>query len=187
MSYFSRLTDIVTCNLTEILAQESDPQAAIQTIIKEMEDGLAGAKRSVTTANGSVAKLNREIGEHQSQADKWMDQAKAELQKGNEAGARTALMRKQEIEDVVAGLEQQHAAAIATRDHLQTMLRALEARLTEARRKLRQLEQGFTEEEPQSAKLNEPEDDFLEADGSRVDQVEAELDALKKMLGGSDK
>ncbi len=104
MSYFSRLTDIVTCNLTEILARESDPQAAIQSIVREMEEGLAGAKRSVSTANGSVARLNREIGEHQSQADQWMDQAKTELQKGNESGARTALMRKQEIEDLGRGL-----------------------------------------------------------------------------------
>ncbi len=86
MSYFSRLTDIVTCNLTEILSQESNPKAAIQTIVREMEEGLAGAKRSVSTANGSVARLNREIGEHQAQADQWMAQAKEELQKGNEAG-----------------------------------------------------------------------------------------------------
>lgn len=184
MSYFSRLTDIVTCNLTEILARESDPQSAIETIVREMEEGLAGAKRSVATANGSVARLNREIGEHQAQADQWMEQAKAELQKGNEAGARTALMRKQEIEDVVAGLEQQHAAAIATRDHLQTMLRALEARLTEARRKLRQLEQGLTEESPSAELEVDLEADFAEADGCRADQVEAELAALKKLLSG---
>jgi phage shock protein A len=183
MSYFSRLTDIVTCNLTEILARESDPQSAIETIVREMEEGLAGAKRSVATANGSVARLDREIGEHQVQADHWMEQAKAELQKGNEAGARTALMRKQEIEDLVAGLKQQQAAAIATRDHLQTMLRALEARLTEARRKHRQLEQGLTEETPAELEAD-LEADFPEADGSRADQVEAELAALKKLLSG---
>ena len=182
MSYFSRLTDIVTCNLTDILSQESDPQGAIQTIVREMEEGLAGAKRSVSTANGSVDRLNREIGEHQAQADQWVEQAKAELQKGNEAGARTALLRKQEIEDVVAGLEQQHAAAIATRDHLQTMLRALEARLTEARRKLRQLEQGLTEETSGAEFESDLEADFAEAESSRADQVEAELAALKKML-----
>ena len=187
MSYFSRLTDIVTCNLTEILSQESDPKAAIQTIVREMEEGLAGAKRSVSTANGSVARLNREIGEHQAQADQWMEQAKEELQKGNEAGARTALMRKQEIEDVVAGLEQQHAAAIATRDHLQTMLRALDARLTEARRKLRHLEQGLTEES-QAAELEmESELDYPDTDATRADQVEAELAALKKLLSSEGK
>jgi phage shock protein A len=186
MSYFSRLTDIVTCNLTEILARESDPQAAIESIVKEKEEGLAGAKPSVSTANESVARLNREIGEHQTQADGWMDQAKAELQKGNEAGARTALMRKQEIEDVVAGLEQQHAAAIATRDHLQTMLRALEARMTEARRKLRQLEQGLAEETPTANVAADAHFDFPEPDGSRADQVEAELKALKKLISGGE-
>ena len=187
MSYFSRLTDIVTCNLTDILAQETDPLLAIQRIVREMEEGLAGAKRSVATANGSVARLDREIGEHQIQADQWMEQAKAELQKGNEAGARTALMRKQEVADVVAGLEQQHAAAIATRDHLQTMLRALEARLTEARRKLRHLEQGLTEENAALELEADLEDDFPETIGNRADQVEAELAALKKMLGSGDK
>ncbi len=96
-------------------------------------------------------------------------------------------MRKQEMEDVVAGLEQQHAAAIATRDHLQTMLRALEARLTEARRKLRQLEQGLTLES-QSAELElEPEEESIDTDASRADQVEAELAALKKLMGGDGK
>jgi phage shock protein A len=181
------LTDIVTCNLTDILAHESDPHSAIQKIVREMEEGLAGAKRSVATANGSVARLDREMGEHQLQADQWMEQAKAELQKGNEAGARTALMRKQEVADVVAGLQQQHAAAIATRDHLQTMLRALEARLTEARRKLRHLEQGLTEEAPNTQFEADLEEDFADAQSSRADQVEAELAALKKMLGSGDK
>jgi phage shock protein A len=116
-----------------------------------------------------------------------MDQAKAELQKGNEAGARTALMRKQEVADLVAGLMQQHAAAIATRDHLQTMLRALEARLTEARRKLRHLEQGLTEETPIARFEADLDEDFADAQSSRADQVEAELAALKKMLNSGEK
>ena len=44
MSYFSRLTDIVTCNLTEILARETDPLAAVGEIIAEMQEGLAGRR-----------------------------------------------------------------------------------------------------------------------------------------------
>ena len=182
MSYFSRLTDIVTCNLTEILAREPDPKAAIHHVIREMEDGLAGAKRSVATATGSVERFDREMAEHQHQADDWREQAKAELIKGNETGARIALKRKQEIEDLLAGLEQQQAAAVATRDHLSTMLRALEARLLEARRKLHHLERGLSEEPlaPEAALQVEP--DELPTDKSRSDQVEAELAALKRML-----
>ena len=48
MSYFSRLTDIVTCNLTEILSSSDDPIAAIAQVISEMEEGLGGCERCVT-------------------------------------------------------------------------------------------------------------------------------------------
>jgi hypothetical protein len=62
------------------------------------------------------------------------------------------------------------------------MLRALEARLTEARRKLRQLEQGLADETPTAQRDTTAEVDFPESDGGRADQVEAELAALKKLL-----
>ena len=46
MSYFSTLTDIVTCNLSEILANEADPEAAIEQIIYEIQEGVSGALRA---------------------------------------------------------------------------------------------------------------------------------------------
>ena len=42
MSYFSRLTDIVTCSLSDILANEADPAMAIGQIIREMEERRVG-------------------------------------------------------------------------------------------------------------------------------------------------
>ena len=53
MTYFSRLTDIVTCNLTRLLAEADDTVAALQEIIAEMEAGMAGARRSMQTAQGN--------------------------------------------------------------------------------------------------------------------------------------
>ena len=70
MSYFSRLTDIVTCNLTQMLNSATDPRAAIAEIVTEMEEGLAGAQRSVNTANNSAQRLKREIDEHHSTGSK---------------------------------------------------------------------------------------------------------------------
>ena len=55
MSYFSRLTDIVTCNIGDMLRREDDPKGAIRRIIEEMEEGLGGARRSVATATASEA------------------------------------------------------------------------------------------------------------------------------------
>lgn len=187
MSYFSRLTDIVTCNLSQILAEADDPHAALDQIVREMEEGLAGAKRSVNTACQSQERLEREIDEHRNQIGNWVEQAKQELAAGHEDAARLALMRKREVEDLIAGLEQQFKAAVATREHLTTTQRALEARLAEARR--RQLEmQGVSTEQPagpppsSSAGTAPP----LSAVETHDERVEAELNALKRELGRAD-
>ena len=140
MNYFSRLTDIVTCNLNDMLAREADPAAAVKKIIAEMEEGLNGARRSVTTATANEERLGKELAELQGQAEQLTDEARSHLRATDESAARLALIRKQEVADVIAGLEQQRKAAHATRDHLSTTLRALEARLSEARRRQQDLE-----------------------------------------------
>ena len=183
MSYFSRLTDIVTCNLSQLLSEAPDPHAAIADIIREMDEGLAGAQRSVKTAAASEQKLQREIDEHRAAVVSWTSKAKEQLGAGNESEARQSLLRKREVEDLIAGLEQQHKAAIATRQHLATMQRALEARLSEAFRKRDEL--GATTEvvaavasPPANAASPKP----AEMD-ERQRQIDAELEALKRELG----
>lgn len=180
MSFFSRLTDIVTCNLSHLLAQAEDPQAAIAEIIQEMREGLAGAQRSVNTAAASEDRLRSEIELHKSQVELWTSKAKEQLQAGNETDARQSLLRKREVEDLIAGLAQQHKAAIATREHLATMQRALEARLAEALR--RQAEMGVPVREMPSkvpAYLTTPH--AVAEDRHR--EIDAELEALKQQLG----
>lgn len=104
MSYFSRLTDIVTCNLSHLLAEAADPAAAIVEIIKEMEEGLTGAQRSVRTARASEESLRQEIDAHRVQVEMWTAKAREHLQSGAEADARQSLLRKREVEDLIAGL-----------------------------------------------------------------------------------
>ncbi len=182
MSYFSRLTDIVTCNLSEILANESDPEAALRQIIYEMEEGRAGANRSVNTAVASQQRLSKELQEHSAQVELWMSKAKDELGAGSEPGARLALARKREVEDLIAGLQQQHKAAVATREHLTTVLRALKARLAEARRRLQQLGSGQISEETAAADSAEHSDAQPGSDSGNARAIEIELEALKRAM-----
>ncbi len=149
-----------------------------------MEEGVAGANRSVTTAQASVERIEQELKEHSSQIEQWTAKAKQELSSGAEDAARLALMRKSEVEDLVAGLEQQQQAAVTTRNHLTTMQRAVEARLSEAKRRLHQLEADLPSGETASqvtetSHLASP----ITPNESRQQQIEAELDALKKELG----
>lgn len=177
MTYFSRLTDIVTCNLTKLLEEADDPAAALQGIIDEMELGLAGARRSMQTAQANEDRIRDEVVEHTNQVTHWSDKAKEFLTAGDEDQARLALVRKREVEDLIAGLEQQLQAAEQTREHLTTTTKALEARLAEATRR-QQTGMG----EDSSSDSAEAASDSAAGTSSDIDD---ELEALKRELGQS--
>ena len=179
MTYFSRLTDIVSCNLSEILASKEDPGEALEVIIVEMREGFAGAERAVKNARRQEERIIAELETYRGELANWLNEAKEALQAGNEEAARKALHRKQEMEDVVAGLEQQHKAAQATVKHLTTTFRAVEARLSEALRKQAQFK-GEPTADPVPSNLGTPPS-ALETERNR--NIEDELANLKKELG----
>lgn len=189
MTYFSRLTEIVTCNLNTILAESADPLVAIHEIILEMEEGVSGARRSCQTAAANEHRLTTEMDAHRTQIAFWTARAREELGKKNEDQAREALLRKREIEDLVAALQQQQQAATATREHLQTTLRALEARLADARRKEMELASTaplvetrlLDTQSTASSALRKVELD-VPVDEQRAAQIEDELEALRKEM-----
>lgn len=180
MSYFSRLTDIVTCNLSALLAEADNPQEALAQIIREMDEGLAGAKRSVAAATSSEQRLLGEINDHRKQAADWATEARKHVAAGSDDAARQALLRKREVENLIAGLEQQHAAAVTTREHLSTTLRALEARLAEAHRRQVAVASPAPAATTSAPWLHEPS-----SSSKRDDQIEAELEALRRELGSN--
>lgn len=177
MPFFSRLTDIVTCNLTELLENSDDPQAALQEVMNEMEQGLAGAQRSVQTARKSSERLKQELEDSSQQATQWEAAAIEQLKKGDENAARTSLYRKKEAADLVAGLEQQVEVAHSTFQSMMTTYRALEARIAEAKRK--QSEMGI--------ETNTDDLDALTtaAKQMREQEVEDELAAMKSRIQSS--
>lgn len=190
MTYFSRLTEIVTCNLTELLADSSDQPTAIREIIHEMEEGVAGARRSCQTAAANEHRFATEIDAHRTQIAFWTAKARAELGQQNEELAREALLRKRELEDLVAALRQQFDAAVLTREQLQTTLRALEARVADARRKEHDLTEATTlldtrladtQSSPSEAALRRVELE-MPIDKQRAAQIDDDLESLRREL-----
>ncbi len=114
MSFFSRLSDIVSCKLDDLIGEQRDPTTAIARIISEIEEGLTGATRSVAAAGRAEERLQAELVERNQQAAWWGDKARQELAQDRDDAARQALLRKRETGDLVAGIEQQLAAATST-------------------------------------------------------------------------
>ena len=183
MSYFSRLSDIVSCKLDDLLTEAGDPAAAMARIVSEIEEGLAGARRSVAAAASAEQRLQGELADRGTQVTYWGDKARAELAAGHEESARQALFRKRESDDLLAGLRQQLAAATSTREHLSTTLRAIEARLAEARRRQDDLiATGKLVRTGMPLEIG-PVSVSTPYDRSRMEQVEADLEALRRELG----
>lgn len=182
MTYFSRLTDIVTCHLSSILADARDPQAALEQILYEMDQGLAGAKRSVATAARNLEQIRQNRAEQQKMADHWFEQSKQAVLEQDDQKAKQMLFRRKESEALLAGLDQQLQSAVATHEHLLTMSRALEARKNEALRKQAELLETGTITSVSAQKLPSYSITESQADPSSLAEIDAELEALKKEL-----
>src|SRR6266436_1331425 len=139
MGIFARLSDIITSNISALLDRAENPEWMIAQIIREMEEGLASAKRHAATAIAAERRIGRELDQNRLQVEHWKSKAKQALAADREDLARRALVRKMEHEDLVRSLENQHEQALQTCQNVRTSLNALEARFAVARRKQRTL------------------------------------------------
>lgn len=171
MPYFSRLTDIITCRISDLLASAADPRLALSEILSEMREGLEACDRNLHTYSVSRDRLEQEIAGHETQAVRWRDEAREHLGAGNEDAARLALQRKYELEDLVAGLRPELEAATGNWNNMQRIRRALEARFAEAQREAERI----------SADCNQLFAGFRLPDSPA--SVETELEQLRQELG----
>lgn len=172
MPYFSRLTDIITCRISDLLASAPDPRQALSDILTEMREGLSACDRNLNTYAISRDRLEQEINGHQTQAGRWRDEAREHLAASNEDAARLALQRKSELEDLMAGLRPELEAATGNWNNMQRIRRALEARFAEAQREAERFSTGVDEQI--SAAFRRPVPPA---------SVESELEQLRRELG----
>lgn len=181
MPHFSRLTDIVTCSLTEILDESDDPQLTLREVIEEMEEGLTSARRVARTSASNRDRLQADIDGHSAQMAGWIEKAKVDLTEGNESAAREALTRKVEIEDLVDGLKPELEASESNYNNMLRIQKALEARHAEAMRRLSDLTGAPAEIRLESETAVHAITQSIQEKSSEVD---AELEALKRQMGG---
>lgn len=132
---FKRINDVITANINDLIDRVEDPERMIKQIIREMEDNINRAKESVIDAIASEKQLLKELENNRKLSDEWLGKAETALQNGNEELARAALARKKEHDTICKALEPSWQSAKNTSENLKAQLKALEAKLEEARRK----------------------------------------------------
>ncbi len=181
MPHFSRLTDIITCSLTEILEEAEDQQQTLREVLDEMEEGLASARRVARTSAANRDRLQKEIEAHTAQVGGWVEKAKSSLRAGDETGARMALTRKVEVEDLIEGLKPELDASESNYQNMLRIQKALEARHSEAQRRLVDLTGESTEVRLESETAIHA---VNQSQQEKSCEVEAELEALRRQLEG---
>ena len=93
MNIFSRLSDIISANLNALLDRAENPEVMIAHIIREMEEGLARARRLGASAVAAEKRIGRELEQKRQQAELWRNKARSAIDRGREDLARRALER----------------------------------------------------------------------------------------------
>jgi phage shock protein A len=111
MAILERFSDIIKANINVLLDKMEDPSKMIDQYLNDMMEDLAEVKRSTAGVMAEETRTSRLVEQNQAEAAKYAEYAKKALVAGNEGDARTFITRKQELENVGAGLMTAYAAA----------------------------------------------------------------------------
>jgi phage shock protein A len=195
MGIFRRISDIVSANLNELTEEYEDPELMLKQAVREMEESIADATQQTAKAMANEKTLTRELERNRQQADQWRERAEKAVEARDDDLARKALSRKNEHQKLVAALEDQLEAARDANQSLRRQLDGMKAKVAEAKRNLttlsaRKRAADFRKRmEHTAAGLSTDVDDNafakFERLKNRVEQAEAEAEALSELRGGA--
>lgn len=111
MAILERFSDIIKANINVVLESMEDPAKMIDQYLNDMMEDMAEVKRSTAGVMAEEKRTKRLVDENQAAVAKYEDFARKAVEAGNEGDARTFITKKQELENVGAGLMTAYASA----------------------------------------------------------------------------
>lgn len=111
MSVLERFGDIIKANVNVVLEKMEDPEKMVDQYLRDMNEDLAEVKRSTAGVMAEETRTKRLVDENQAEINKYADLAKKALVANNEGDARVFVNKKQELENIGAGLMSAYATA----------------------------------------------------------------------------
>lgn len=111
MSVLERFGDIIKANINVLLEKMEDPEKMIDQYLRDMSEDLAEVKRSTAGVMAEETRTKRLVDENLRETNKYAELAKKALVANNEGDARVFINKKQELENIGAGLMTAYAAA----------------------------------------------------------------------------
>jgi phage shock protein A len=194
MGLIKRVSGLLTANLNDLIDQCEDPEKMLKQAVREMETALGQLMDGAARAIAHHKLLVRQLGEQRAAVERRMKLAEAAVEHGDDETARRELRYRAEHQRLADGLARQVESADALGLRLRNQVTAMRIRLAEARRKLVDItarnraaiaQRRFIEHLPEEACVGTAWSSFGTM-CARVEQSEAETEALLEMLGEPD-
>jgi phage shock protein A len=102
MGIFSRIADIFKANINDTLDKAEDPEKMIKLMVIEMQEALTKSTSALAQAMGNEKRLERQYQQLQSSSEDMQSKAMTALKAGNESLAKSALVKKAQVDGQVA-------------------------------------------------------------------------------------
>ena len=188
MGILDRIRTVLKSNINALISKAEDPEKMLNQLIMDMNEQLLEAKKQVAMSIADEKKLERQALENKTQGDEWEKKAMLAVKAGKDDLAKEALVRKQEYDGYAASFQKEYDSQHTSVEQLKDALRQLQAKIEEASRKKNLLIARAKRAEAQkqiqqtmgSLSANSSFDTF-DRMAQKVDQIEAEAEALKEI------
>jgi phage shock protein A len=188
MGILDRIRTVLKANINALISKAEDPEKMLNQLIMDMNEQLLEAKKQVAMSIADEKKLERQALENKAQGADWEKKAMLAVKAGKDDLAKEALVRKQEYDGYAASFQKEFESQHASVEQLKDALRQLQGKIEEASRKKNLLIARAKRAEAQkqiqqtmgSLSGNSSFDTFDRME-QKVDQIEAEAEALKEL------
>ena len=184
MGFFGRLATLIKSNLNDLISRAEDPEKMLNQIVIDMNAQLVEAKKQVAASIADEKRLAKQAEQEASNAAEWERRAMMAVRAGDDALAKEALARKKEHDSLTEQYKTQWQKQKQAVEQLKLALRALNAKIEEAKRKKNLLiarkkraEAQKQIQETMHGLRNASAFEAFDQMESRINQMEAEAEA----------
>ena len=188
MGILDRIRTVLKANINALSSKAEDPEKMLNQLLMDMNESLLDAKKQVAMSIADEKKLERQALENKAQGEDWEKKAMLAVKAGKDDQAKEALLRKQEYDGYAASFQKEFESQHASVEQLKDALRQLQAKIEEASRKKNLLVARAKRAQAQkqiqqtmSSLSGNSSFDTFDRMAEKVDQVEAEAEAMKEL------